>query len=469
MKFTARKRILAVILAVVALVGVLAAPLAAQAKTGWVKEDGQWYCYDENGNIIRNGWAEYQGKYYWMGPTCTAYASMWVIDNGSWYHLGSSGARDVNKWVKGVKAEGTLFGLDCDGGYFYVGSDGRMVVDGWAKTGKGYYCFGSDGRPITDRWILYEGKWYHLGSSGKLDLNELIAGVHTEGLPWNYDDTDGWFHVNARGWLDTNTWVRYGKYYLYAGSDGKTVSNQWVPYEGDWYHFNNSYVLDTNKMIDGYPEEGSLFGFNCQYGDIFFVDSYGRLRTNEIVEWSGDLYFVGSDGKAAKDQWVGYYYAGSDGRFVKNGIVNANDGSWYCIRGFRPVVDGWGDGKNGSINYYGSDGRAVRNGVVPFRGDYYFVDEWGNPVVNQERWWEDDLYYFDANGKRVANYLNSWTYHYFGADGKRVLQSDWIPYQGKLIYIRNGEALHDGWYQIGNWSCEFDSSGYFTNNAKPIV
>lgn len=467
MKLTARKRILAVIFAVVALVGVLAAPLAAQAKTGWVKEDGQWYCYDENGNIIRNGWAEYQGKYYWMGPTCTAYASMWVKDNGSWYHLGSSGARDVNKWVKGVKAEGALFGLDCDGGYFYVGSDARMVTDGWAKTGMGYYCFGSDGRPLIDRWVLNEGKWYHLGSSGKLNLNEWIAGVHTEGLPWSYSDTDGWFHVNARGWLETNTWVRYGKYYCYVGSDGKTVSNQWVPYEGNWYHFSNNYIPDVNKKIYGNPEEGRLFGFNCWYDDIFFVDSYGRLRASQTIEWDGYLYFVDTDGKAVKNRWLqGLYYADAEGHLVREGVVEISPDEWYYFDDYHPVWNTWRPGLYGGENYYGSDGRAVRNSIVPGGDTYRYVDEYGFYVRNREIDWEGAQYYFDSSGDMVFDYLSS-DFHYYYSDGKRIILTGWFHCRGNRIYLRDGVALHGGTYEVDGWYCKFDSNGFLVD-SEPI-
>ncbi|VKA07370.1 choline binding protein [Streptococcus pneumoniae] len=62
--------------------------------SGWVKQDGSWYYFDGNGNLVKNAW---QGNYY----------------------LKSDGKMAVNEWV--------------DGGRYYVGADG-VWKEGQAST-----------------------------------------------------------------------------------------------------------------------------------------------------------------------------------------------------------------------------------------------------------------------------------------------------------------------------------------------
>ena len=398
MKSSVSKRILVTLFAVLAIVGVLAAPTTAQAKTGWQREDGVWYYYDANGNIVRNGWATYNGKYYWMGPTCTAYASTWIKYNNAWYHLGSSGAVDTYTWIKGVASEGYLYGLNCDGGYYFVGSDGRMLTDQWANAG-GYYCyFGSDGHPVTNQWVPYQGKWYHLNSSG---------------------------------------------------------------------------VPDIHKMIDVRPEEGSMFGFPFECSGRYFVDDYGSLVFNSAFEWNGDFYYAGSDGHPVTNQWIQWrsewFYAGPDGRFVHDDFVDASDGSWYYLDGYRPVTNNWGYGKYERYNYYGPDGKAVLNDMVSYGGAYYYFNGHGRLARDEEVYHDGTFYYFDPYGERASNYLNTRTYHYFGADGKLVIGAGWVHYQGGYIYIRGDKALHDGWYEVDGYEgylLEFDGDGHPTGKVR---
>ncbi|HEU9533620.1 TPA: Ltp family lipoprotein [Streptococcus pneumoniae] len=62
--------------------------------SGWVKQDGSWYYFDGNGNLVKNAW---QGNYY----------------------LKADGKMAVNEWV--------------DGGRYYVGADG-VWKEGQAST-----------------------------------------------------------------------------------------------------------------------------------------------------------------------------------------------------------------------------------------------------------------------------------------------------------------------------------------------
>ncbi len=52
---------------------------------GWVKQDGAWYCFDGNGNSVKNAW---QGSYYLKADGKMA-QSEWIYDDSyqAWYYL----------------------------------------------------------------------------------------------------------------------------------------------------------------------------------------------------------------------------------------------------------------------------------------------------------------------------------------------------------------------------------------------
>lgn len=85
--------------------------------SGWVKQDGAWYYFDGNGNLVKNAW---QGSYYLKADGKMA-QSEWIYDSSyqAWYYLKSDGKMAVNEWV--------------DGGRYYVGADG-VWKEGQAST-----------------------------------------------------------------------------------------------------------------------------------------------------------------------------------------------------------------------------------------------------------------------------------------------------------------------------------------------
>ena len=59
------------------------------AKTGWQFSNGNWYCYDTNGNI-QTGWISYSGRKYYLHPNGTM-AKGWVFTNGHYQYLNDFG------------------------------------------------------------------------------------------------------------------------------------------------------------------------------------------------------------------------------------------------------------------------------------------------------------------------------------------------------------------------------------------
>ncbi|HEV5882511.1 TPA: N-acetylmuramoyl-L-alanine amidase family protein [Streptococcus pneumoniae] len=124
--------------------------------SGWVKQDGSWYYFDGNGNLVKNAW---QGNYYLKADGKMA-QSEWIYDSSyqAWYYLKSDGSYARNAWQ----------------GNYYLKSDGKMAKGEWVydATYQAWYYLTSDGSYAYSTW---QGNYY-LKSDGKMTVNEWVDG-----------------------------------------------------------------------------------------------------------------------------------------------------------------------------------------------------------------------------------------------------------------------------------------------------
>ncbi|CJB01130.1 TPA: N-acetylmuramoyl-L-alanine amidase family protein [Streptococcus pneumoniae] len=124
--------------------------------SGWVKQDGSWYYFDGNGNLVKNAW---QGNYYLKADGKMA-QSEWIYDSSyqAWYYLKSDGSYARNAWQ----------------GNYYLKSDGKMAKGEWVydATYQAWYYLKSDGSYARNAW---QGNYY-LKSDGKMAVNEWVDG-----------------------------------------------------------------------------------------------------------------------------------------------------------------------------------------------------------------------------------------------------------------------------------------------------
>ena len=66
--------------------------MAAQSGT-WKLEDGEWYCYDKNGDAYEDEFCLSNGKEFYVGEDGRMARSEWVEYEGHWYYINSSGRR----------------------------------------------------------------------------------------------------------------------------------------------------------------------------------------------------------------------------------------------------------------------------------------------------------------------------------------------------------------------------------------
>ena len=146
-------------------------------KTGWQKENGGYYFYNNDGTLQKNTWKKVNGAYYYLGSDGKLVVNGWAKYNGKYYFMGSNGQPVKNGWVKYagkyyyIKNYNPVVNtwVKYGGKYYYLNSSGNPVVNGWVKYGGKYYYMNGSGNPVVNNWVSYGGKWYHFGSNGACD------------------------------------------------------------------------------------------------------------------------------------------------------------------------------------------------------------------------------------------------------------------------------------------------------------
>ena len=197
-------------------------------QTGWVKVDGKWYYYKDDGTMVANKWEKISGKWYHFDASGVMEASKWVKDSKGWCYLGSNGAMATDKWVKDSK------------GWCYVGSDGYCVTNQWKKDSKGWCYLGSDGRMVTDKWAKDSKGWCYLGSDGHMVYSKWVK------------DSKGWCYVGSDGYMVSSKWQKDSKGWCYLGADGRMITSDWQKISNKWYYFDSAgHMVTGTQTING--------------------------------------------------------------------------------------------------------------------------------------------------------------------------------------------------------------------------
>ena len=255
--------------------------------SGWVKQDGAWYYFDENGNSVKNAW---QGSYYLKADGKMA-QSEWIYDDSyqAWYYLKSDGSYAYSVWQ----------------GNYYLKSDGKMAINEWVydSSYQAWYYLTSDGSYAYSTW---QGNYY-LKSDGKMAINEWVDG--------------GRYYVDTTGLWKANSKVsNKGSYYSLQGKyDEIVVANKHYPMSKDYYPGENATAKAAFlKLIAQMKEEGYAIS-----------DNYSGFRSYAT---QAQLYqsYVNQEGQAAADRYsarpgysehqtgLAFDVIGTDGQLVED-------------------------------------------------------------------------------------------------------------------------------------------------------
>ena len=342
-------------------------------KQGWVKENNDWFYY-ENGTLVKNKWA---GN-YWLGADGKMATNAWV-DNGR-YYVGANGAWDKNaKKQEAPKPEVKKQGWVKENNDWFYYENGTLVKNKWA----GNYWLGADGKMATSSWV--DNGRYYVGVNGAWVKDakkpetpkpvEKKQGWAKEGTAWYY------YH---QGQIVKNAWV--GSYWL--GSDGKMATSAWV--DNGRYYVGPNGVWDKNAKKPEAPKPvEKKQGWKKEDNAWYYYDN-GEVARNK---WIGDTYWVGKDGKMVTDNWVDNdrFYVDKSGKkdpSIKKKVIINDELGWQKRNG-------------GEWYYYEKDGSLARNKWV---GDYWLG---ADGKMAKSAWVDNGRYYVDSSGKWVPNYAKA--------------------------------------------------------------
>ncbi|COG60116.1 N-acetylmuramoyl-L-alanine amidase family protein [Streptococcus pneumoniae] len=211
--------------------------------SGWVKQDGSWYYFDGNGNLVKNAW---QGNYYLKADGKMA-QSEWIYDSSyqAWYYLKSDGSYARNAWQGNYSYQA----------WYYLKSDGSYARNAW----QGNYYLKSDGKMAKGEWVYdatYQA-WYYLTSDGS----------------YAYSTWQGNYYLKSDGKMAVNEWVDGGRYYV--GADGVWKEGQ---------------ASTASSSNDSNSEYSAALGKAKTYNSLFHMSKKRMYRqlTSDFDKFSND-------------------------------------------------------------------------------------------------------------------------------------------------------------------------------------
>ena len=285
--------------------------------------------------------------------------------------------------------------------YFY-NQNGTLARNAWA----GNYWLGADGRMATNAWV--DGGRYYVGSNGL-----WVQGAQKPAAAKSEVKKQGWVQ-NGSAWnyyyqgnIVRNSWV--GSYWL--GNDGRMAISSWV--DGGHYYVGANGVWDKTVKKQETPKPEVKKNGWVKEGNAWYFYYQGQITRNE---WVGS-YWLGSDGKMATSSWVdnGRYYVGANGLWDKSAKKQEVKS--------EVKKNGWV--KEGSAWYYYENGALAHN---KWAGNYWLGAD-GKMATNA--WVDNGRYYVDGSGAWVKNAGHGINYSSY-----YKVKSLYIP-----VYDANGRIL----------------------------
>ena len=115
----------------------------AASKGTWMMVDGEWYCYDKNGDAYTNVFCSSNGKEYYVGDDGQLVRSEWVEYDGNYYFVNSSGAKITNDWRLTTPYDDDT----ADEEWYYFKSNGKKAENENIAC-KGKACYFDTGRKM---------------------------------------------------------------------------------------------------------------------------------------------------------------------------------------------------------------------------------------------------------------------------------------------------------------------------------
>jgi len=282
-------------------------PALAQT-TGWVEENGDWKFYDSDGYQLTDTWKK---------------------QDGSWFYLDEDGNIAFNQQID----------------EYYVGADGRRVMDQWVSIANEdhwdmddapefyWYYYGKDGKAMTSRFKAIEDNWYYFDSDSRMmtglaeiDGATYYFGDHTDGvmkkgwveLEISSDDPDeesAWYYFDSNGKMIENQVDKKINGHYYTFEDGKMVTG--------WYKLPQSAAATSDLTPDAVATASNASTENAssaqQSAALSSADGY-QYYDESGKRASGWMTIEGIPGLSDEYETYKFYFKSGKPHFAQTGI-----------------------------------------------------------------------------------------------------------------------------------------------------
>lgn len=263
-----------------------------------------------------------------------------------------------------------------------AGGISAMAAEGWRQENSNWVYYNAAGYKMYNVWRQgADGYWRYLDGNGNMAVNAWV------------DNDD--YYVDQNGIMVANKWLQvpngneansYDWYYF--SSTGKCVKDRWEKINNQWYHFDDTGMMETGWILD----------------DMYYCGDNGVMLTGwqQLIppdgidedEFDGPYDYNENSGK-------NWYYFGTNGKKVLPDDDDDNfkqkkiNGVYYCLDENGAMQTGWtcvtGDDSENIEEYRYID----PNGQV--RVGWYSVE----PPSDLQSQYDYDVEWFYFNNKGV--------------------------------------------------------------------
>lgn len=372
--------------------------------------------------------------------------------------------------------------------YYFDPITGQAVKNRYVQEADGWYYYGEDGNAIRpqDGEVNIDGQIVYLYANGRQAKGELVL---DNGILRYYDPNSGTRVSNTTLTVNGMTY-RFDENGV--GTDAPNPNGYYSDGNGNWYYKNaNGDNLTGAQIINGqrvfFHENGQQVkgAYGSSYGDLYaFYDlNSGNLVTNRYVEYMGNWFYLGKDGKPVKgarnidgqDVFFNYRGVQAKGVFGQDGVYMPE--YYYDKDNGRKVIKAGFVKDNKGLTYYLDEKGEKVLGLHEINGDLYYFRQGGAYKYTQlGDMWQDrinyidgKIYYFDQFGKAAKNrfVFTEGAWHYFYDDGTAATGAVQINGQ-KLYFDTNHGRQVKGAFAPDGYYYDENSGELVTNQTRTI-
>ena len=372
--------------------------------------------------------------------------------------------------------------------YYFDPITGQAVKNRYVQEADGWYYYGEDGNAIRpqDGEVNIDGQIVYLYANGRQAKGELVL---DNGILRYYDPNSGTRVSNTTLTVNGMTY-RFDENGV--GTDVPNPNGYYSDDNGNWYYKNsNGDNLTGAQIINGqrvfFHENGQQVkgAYGSSYGDLYaFYDlNSGNLVTNRYVEYMGNWFYLGKDGKPVKgarnidgqDVFFNYRGVQAKGDFGQDGVYMPE--YYYDKDNGRKVIKAGFVKDNKGLTYYLDEKGEKVLGLHEINGDLYYFRQGGAYKYTQlGDMWQDSInyidgkiYYFDQFGKAAKNrfVFTEGAWHYFYGDGTAATGAVQINGQNLYFDTNHGRQVKGDFAPDGRYYDE-NSGELVTNQTRTI-